>query len=125
MKKYIPLVIRTVVTIILIQTLRLKFTAHEDSVYIFSKIGLEPHGRIGVGIIELIAGILLLIPRTVWLGALITISVIGSAIFLHLTRLGIVINNDGGILFGTAIFTFILAIIIVVCYKKDIPHLNL
>ena len=66
MNKNILLVIRIIVTIILIQTLRFKFTAHPDSVYIFEILGLEPFGRIGIGILQLIAGILLLIPRTVW-----------------------------------------------------------
>ncbi len=65
MKKYLPFVLRVIVAIILIQTLRFKFTAHPDSVYIFTQVGLEPFGRIGIGVLELIAGILLLIPKTV------------------------------------------------------------
>ncbi len=124
MKKYIPLALRIIVAIILIQTLRFKFTAHPDSVYIFETVGLEPFGRIGIGVLELIAGILLLIPKTVWLGASITIGVISGAIFMHLTKLGIDINNDGGILFFTAVGTFILSAIILYIYRKDIPFIN-
>ena len=124
MKKYLPFVLRLIVAIILIQTLRFKFTAHPDSVYIFEKVGLEPYGRIGIGILELIAGILLLIPKTVWAGATLTLGVIGGAIFMHITQLGIEINNDGGVLFFTAIITFILAAIILYIYKKDIPFFN-
>ena len=97
MHKYIFLTLRLIVAAILIQTLRFKFTAHPDSVYIFQTVGLEPYGRIVIGVLELIAGILLLIPKTIWLGATLTIGVIGSAIFMHLTKLGIEINNDGGI----------------------------
>ena len=116
--------LRIVVAIILIQTLRFKFTAHPDSVYIFEKVGLEPYGRIGIGILELIAGILLLIPKTVWLGASLTIGIISGAIFMHLTKLGIEVNNDGGVLFFTAVATFILASIILYLYRKDIPIIN-
>ena len=124
MKKYIPLVLRIIVAVILIQTLRFKFTADPVSVYIFETVGLEPFGRIGIGILELIAGILLLIPKTVWLGAALTIGVISGAIFMHLTKLGIEINNDGGVLFFTAVATFILASIILYIYRKDIPFIN-
>jgi putative oxidoreductase len=121
MNKNILLFIRIIVTIILIQTLRFKFTAHPDSVYIFETLGLEPFGRIGIGILELIAGILLLIPRTVWAGALLALGLIGGALIMHLTKLGIVVNNDKGVLFITAIATFILSAIILYLYRKDIP----
>ncbi|NER17623.1 DoxX family protein [Spongiivirga citrea] len=121
MKKYLPLVLRIVVAAILIQTLRFKFTAHPDSVYIFTQVGLEPTGRIGIGVVELIAGILLLIPKTIWLGATLTVGVIAGAIFMHLTKLGIEINGDGGVLFYTAIVTFSLALIILWIYRKQIP----
>ncbi len=124
MKKYIPLALRIIVAIILIQTLRFKFTANPISVYIFKTVGLEPLGRIAIGILELIAGILILIPKTVWIGAILTIGIIGGAIMMHLTKLGIEVNNDGGILFFTAIITFILASIILYLYQKDIPIVN-
>ena len=121
MKKHIPLALRFIVALILIQTLRFKFTAHPDSVYIFTQAGLEPYGRIGIGILELISGVLLLIPRTVWIGASLTIGIISGAIFMHLTKIGIEINNDNGVLFITAIVTFILSSIILYIYRKDIP----
>lgn len=110
--KKVLLILRIVVAVILIQTLRFKFTAHPDSVYIFSKVGLEPIGRIGIGIAELIAGILILIPKTVWLGASITLGVIGGAIFMHLTKIGIDVKGDGGILFYTAVLVFVLSAIL-------------
>lgn len=125
MKKYIPLALRIIVAVILIQTLRFKFTAHPDSVYIFETVGLEPFGRIGIGIVELIAGILLLIPKTVWAGATITLGVIGGAIMMHLTQLGIEVKGDGGVLFYTAVVTFLLSAIILFIHKKDIPFLKL
>ena len=122
--KYLKLIIRIAIAVILIQTLRFKFTAHPDSVYIFTQVGLEPFGRIGIGILELIAGILILIPRTVWAGAVLTLGVIGGAIFMHLTKLGIEINGDGGVLFTTAIVTFLLSLLTLWFYRKDIPFIN-
>ena len=121
MKKHFPLVLRIVVAVILLQTLRFKFTGHQDSVYIFTKAGLEPVGRIGIGILELIASILLLIPKTVWAGALLTLGIIGGAIFMHLTLIGIEVNHDGGTLFITAWVTFILSAIILYLHRKSIP----
>jgi len=121
MKKYIYLGLRILIAIILIQTLRFKFLAHPDSVYIFTKVGLEPYGRIGIGVLELAAGILLLIPKTVWAGAGLTMGIIGGAIMMHLTQLGIEINGDSGVLFYTAVFVFIVSSIILWGYKKDIP----
>ena len=124
MKKNIPFILRIIVAIILIQTLRFKFTAHPDSVYIFKQVGLEPIGRISIGCLELIASILLLIPRTVWAGALLTLGLIGGAIFMHLTQIGIAVNNDSGVLFITAVVTFILSAMILYIYRKDIPFIK-
>jgi uncharacterized membrane protein YphA (DoxX/SURF4 family) len=121
MKKYGILALRILVAIILIQTLRFKLTAHPDSGYIFTKVGLEPFGRIGIGIIELIAGILLLINRTAWLGAGITAGVISGAVMMHLTDLGIEINGDGGVLFYTAVFVLIFSLFILYTQRKSIP----
>lgn len=128
MKKHLPLILRIIVAVILIQTLRFKFLAHEDSVYIFSQVGLEPFGRIGIGIAELIAGLLLLFRKTAWAGAMLTVGIIGGAITMHLTQLGIKVRGDGGVLFYTAVVTFLLALIILFIYRKEIPfigkHLN-
>jgi uncharacterized membrane protein YphA (DoxX/SURF4 family) len=125
MKKHILLALRIIVALILIQTLRFKFTAHPDSVFIFQKAGLEPYGRIGIGVLELIAGILLIIPKTVWIGATLTLGIISGAILMHLTKIGIEVNNDGGILFVTACTIFILSLIILFYHKKYIPFLSI
>lgn len=123
MKSFITIA-RIAVAIILIQTLRFKFTAHPDSVYIFSTLGIEPFGRIGTGILELIAGILLLSKRTAWIGALLTVGVISGAVLSHLFILGISVNNDGGLLFATALITLILGLIITWHYRSKIPVLK-
>lgn len=124
MKKNIYLGLRIVVAIILVQTLRYKFTAHPDSVYIFTSVGLEPYGRIGIGVIELISAILILIPKTVWLGSLLSLGIISGAILMHLTGLGIEINGDGGILFYMAILVFVLSFILLWVNRKSIPFIG-
>lgn len=91
---------------ILFQTLFFKFTAAEESVYIFTTLGMEPWGRVGSGIGELVACVLLLVPRATPLGALLALGVICGAIVSHLTKLGIVVQNDGGLLFALALVTF-------------------
>lgn len=91
--------LRVVAAGIMLQTLYFKFTADPESVYIFSAVGMEPWGRILVGIFELVASILIVIPRTTAYGALIGIGVMTGAVFMHLTRLGIEVQNDSGQLF--------------------------
>lgn len=118
--KIISWIVRIVAAVILLQTLFFKFTAHPDSVYIFTQLGLEPGGRIGVGILELITAILLLIPRTAWLGALIGLGIISGAIFGHLTQLGINVNGDGGKLFALAVVTFVCCAIALYLHRGDI-----
>lgn len=107
LQKILFTVLRFAAAIILLQTLAFKFTAHPDSVYIFSTLGLEPYGRIGTGILELIAGGLLIYGRFSYLGALLAIGLMSGAIFSHLTMLGIEVNGDGGSLFTLAVITFI------------------
>jgi len=119
-KNTLPLVLRIIVAVILLQTLQYKFTAHPDSVYIFSKVGLEPYGRIIIGFLELISSMLLLIPKTVWIGATLTLGVIGGAILMHITKLGVEVNNDHGMLFITALITFVLSAIILWLKRKEI-----
>lgn len=90
---------RIVAALIMLQTLYFKFTGSEESVYIFSTVGMEPWGRIAVGVLELIASILLFIPSLIWLGSVLAFGLMAGAIGLHLTVLGIEVNGDGGLLF--------------------------
>lgn len=99
--------LRIIAAVIVLQTLYFKFIGAKESVYIFTTLGIEPYGRIGYGIIELIAVILILIPRTTLLGALMGCGVMVGAIFSHLFVLGIEVKNDGGALFILAIITFL------------------
>ena len=116
-------VIKLVAVIILVQTLYFKFTGAEESVYIFSTLGAEPYGRIGSGIVELIASILILIPRTTLLGALMGLGTMTGAILSHLVFLGIEVKNDGGTLFILAIITFLCCSFLVYYNRNSIPSL--
>jgi len=106
-----------------VQTLFFKFTAAPESVYIFSTLGIEPYGRIASGIVELISVILILIPRTTVLGALLGAGTMLGAIFSHLFILGIEVKDDGGILFILAIITLLCCTILVIQNRRSIPNL--
>lgn len=94
---------RILAAIIMLQTLYFKFTGAQESIYIFTKVGMEPWGRIGTGVLELVASILLMMNRTAWVGALLALGLMGGAIMMHLTILGISVMNDGGQLFFYAV----------------------
>lgn len=112
---------RGAAAVILLQTLFFKFTAAPESVYIFTKVGLEPWGRIGSGIAELIAAILILIPATTWLGAGLALAVMAGAIFSHLTVLGIVVMDDGGLLFGLALAVAACSVVLLILQRRRLP----
>lgn len=116
--------LQLLVAAILLQTLFFKFTGAEESRYIFRALGLEPVGRIASGIAELVAVILLLTPRTVTLGAILAFGVITGAILSHLTRLGIVVQDDAGLLFGLALTVFAASAGILVIRRGQIPFLG-
>lgn len=120
-QKITSVVVRLIAAIILLQTLYFKFTGAEESIYIFSTVGMEPWGRIGSGVVELIAAILLLIPKTVWLGALLSLGVMSGAIFFHLTKLGVEVQSDGGLLFGLALVTFTSSAIALYLHRNQLP----
>ncbi|CAH0994288.1 hypothetical protein EMA8858_00397 [Emticicia aquatica] len=118
--KNLQSIARIVAALIMLQTLYFKFTAQPESVYIFSTLGIEPFGRIGSGIAELIASILLLIPSTAWLGAIMGLGVMSGAIVSHLTILGIEVENDGGQLFIMALITFFCCLIVVIFNRAKV-----
>ena len=113
--------LRVVAAVILLQTLFFKFTGAPESVYIFSKVGLEPWGRIGSGVAELIAAILILFPPTTWLGACLALAVMAGAIFSHLTILGIVVMDDGGLLFGLALAVAVCSVVLLFLQRRRLP----
>lgn len=116
-------IVKLVAVIILLQTLYFKFIGAEESVYIFSTLGAEPYGRIGSGIVELLASILILIPRTTLLGAITGMGTMAGALLSHLFILGIEVKNDGGTLFSLAIITFLCCLLLIYNEKNKIPDL--
>ncbi len=114
--------LRILAAVIMLQTLYFKFTAHPQSVKLFTTLGMEPWGRIGTGICELVASVLILIPRTSLLGALMGMGLMAGAIFFHLTKLGIIFEGDA-LLFTYAVITFVCCLCLVIIDRKKIPQL--
>jgi uncharacterized membrane protein YphA (DoxX/SURF4 family) len=115
---------RVVIAVILLQTLFFKFTGAEESRYIFSTLmgpELEAAGRIGSGLVELVAAVLLLVPNKTWLGAALSLGTITGAIFSHLTVLGIEVKDDGGLLFGLAVVIFVLSAVVLLIHRREVP----
>lgn len=100
-RKILLWTLRLIAAIVLLQTLRFKFTAASESVYIFSTLGIEPWGRIGTGVVELIASLLILWPCTSAWGALLSAGVLAGAIFSHLTILEINVQLSENYLYFT------------------------
>src|SRR6185295_6445890 len=115
--------LRVITAVILLQTLFFKFTGAKESVYIFSTLGLEPWGRIGSGIVELIAAVLILIPPTVIIGGVLSVGVISGAIVSHLTKLGVKLPavDDHGELFALAVIVFVCSAAVLVLHRSEIP----
>jgi len=111
---------------ILLQTLFFKFTGAEESRYIFSTLlgDKEAIGRIGSGVVELITAALLLYPRTAWLGALLAVCTAFGAIFSHLTKLGVVVRDDGGLLFALALTVLVGGLFVLLLRRGEIPILG-
>ena len=126
MKKYLPIILKIVAACIMLQTLFFKFTGAQESIDLFTKVAGENEAamRIGTGIIELIASILLFVPKRVWLGALLAAGTMGGAIMSHITILGIEHNNDGGALFISAIITLVFSVILLFMNRQDIPFIG-
>ncbi len=114
--------LRIIAAVIMLQTLYFKFTAKPESVQLFTLLGMEPWGRIGTGVVELIASILILIPRTTLMGSIMGLGLMSGAIFFHLTKLGIYFGGDA-VLFSYAVICFVCCAALVVVYRKNIPQL--
>lgn len=111
--------LRIIAALIMLQTLYFKFTGHEQSVHLFTILGMEPWGRIGTGVFELVASILILFPKTTGFGAALGLGLMGGAIFFHLTKLGIVFDGDA-VLFIYAVITFVCCLVLFIIYRGQI-----
>jgi uncharacterized membrane protein YphA (DoxX/SURF4 family) len=112
-------ILRLVPALILLQTLYFKFTAQPESVKLFTEIGMEPYGRIGSGILELIAAILIIIPRYTGYGAILGLMIMTGALYFHLTKLGIYFGGDA-LLFTYAVITFVCCAMLILIYKNQL-----
>ena len=119
--KWFDLGARLVVAALLLQTLFFKFTGAAESVAIFETLGVEPWGRIATGVMELAAAVLLLVPSTAGLGALLALGVLSGAIVSHLLWLGIEVEGDGGTLFGMAVLLFALSGFVAFLRRAELP----
>jgi len=117
-------VLRITAAIILLQTLFFKFTSAPESVYIFTRVGAEPWGRIGSGVVELIAAILIMTPGFTWLGSLLAMGVMAGAILSHLTLLGIEVQGDKGLLFALALIVFVCSTVNLLLHRSEIPAIG-
>ena len=124
LKNLIYWIVRLVAAIIMVQTLYFKFTGAEESIYIFTQVKMEPWGRISVGIFELIASVLLIINATAWIGAVLALGLMGGAIMMHLTILGVEVQNDGGYLFLLAVLVALCASVVLLFNRKRIVDLS-
>ncbi|MEO7312079.1 MAG: DoxX family protein [Chitinophagaceae bacterium] len=122
-KNIVVWVLRLIAAIILLQTLYFKFSGSEESKFIFSTLGIEPWGRIGTGVAELITSILILIPRTTVYGAVMGMGIMAGALVSHLFKLGIVVMDDGGQLFIYALLVFVSCAILVIMYREQLLKL--
>lgn len=107
-RKFFYSFVRILAAVIMIQTLYFKFTGSPESVYIFTTVGMEPWGRWSVGVMELIASLLLLMPSSAWLGGGLALGLMAGAIGMHLTLLGVSVQGDGG-------YLFFLAVVVTIC----------
>ena len=117
--KILSWALRITAAIILLQTLYFKFTAHPESVELFTKLGVEPWGRIGTGVLELICSILLLLPSSAFIGAIMGIGLMAGAILSHLTVIGIESKGDGGQLFALAISVLVCCSIVCFLHREQ------
>ena len=114
-----PWVLRIIAALVMLQTLYFKFSGSEESVYIFSQLGMEPWGRIATGVLELIASILILYPKTTFFGSVVAMGLMSGAVIVHFSKLGIVVKNDGGQLFIYALLVLVSSLILAILYRND------
>ena len=118
-RKLLIWILRLLAAVIMLQTLYFKFTGHPQSVALFTSLGMEPWGRYGTGVLELIASLLILYPRTTGYGAVLGLGLMAGALYFHLTKLGIVFDGDA-VLFTYALIVFVCCAILIFIYRKEL-----
>jgi len=121
--KIITSLLKIAIAVILLQTLYFKFSAHPDSVYIFTQLNLEPYGRIGIGVLELLTAVFLFKKSTEIYSMLLSIGLMSGAMYSHITKLGFVVNNDGGLLFSLALIVWIMSVSLLIIKREKIKKI--
>jgi len=143
LKKFLPTVLAIYCSLIFLDSLRYKFTNHENTQTIFGKLN-DWAGSFGaeglfaqtglfsqyvIGIAELIASVALLLGllprfrRLQGFGALLGLAVMSGAIYFHtMTPLGTDPNEDGGLLFIMAMGVWVSCAALVVIRRKEIVY---
>jgi hypothetical protein len=120
MKKTVSIILRLISAFIMLQTLYFKFSGADESVYIFSQVGMEPWGRFATGVAELVASVLLLIPATIVIGAIIAVGIMLGAAATHLFILGIEVQGDGGQLFAYALIVLLASVALLILHFDQV-----
>ena len=126
LKTFIP---RLIAALILLQVVGFKLAGAAESVALFEQLGAEPLGRYGVAVIELVAAVLLLVPKTRAMGAALTLAIMGGAIGTHLTKLGIDVvgpdgTGDGGAMFLMAVVTTLCSAFVLFVHREELPWIG-
>ena len=125
-------VLQIIAAFILGQTLFFKLTGTEETRALFEVLGAEPAGRYATAVLELVAVVLLLIPRTAAVGGVVALGVISGAIMAHLTKLGVSIDAEalgnpglaemeGPSLFVMAVVVFVSSLGVIVIRRGELP----
>lgn len=109
-----------IAAMLLLMAAGMKFMGDPGSVEIFTRLGMDPGGRYLIAVIELIAAMLLLSSFAA-LGSVVATAVMCGAIIAHVTKLGLVVNNDGGRLIGMLVVVLVCVSYVLVSRRKEIP----
>ena len=112
-------VAQIIAVLIMGQSLYFKFTAHPESVAIFTDINMEPNGRILIGVIELVACLMLLRPASAHYGAILGACTMGGAIVGHFTQIGW--HGERGTLGLMAVLVLVACSVVLYIRRRDLP----
>ena len=121
-KKIISWILQLVVVVILGQTLFYKFTDAPETAELFAQLGMGAFGYKLIGLLELIACILLLIPASVATGALLGWGLMTGAIIAHVTEIGF--EGELGVLGAMAITAWLCCMVIMYLNRRSLPILR-
>ena len=125
-------VLQVIVAAIFVMAGLPKLTGDEGSKALFEVLGAEPMGRLAAGVFELLAAVLILFPKTVAIGGVLSLGIISGAILSHFTKLGVSIDSvalgqpalepiNGPSMFIMAVIVFIASLGVVAIRRSQLP----